>query len=154
MEKLKILSILGIILLTVFTIVISLNSASAYSHSFFDLSDKIVFKEDIMGEDRGFSLRRSTQVPRLTVHGYYDWSYRPDVLYPHSDRYRVSDRLALEAFKTFQQDSRDQNELERIKERNRFRYGSYFGYGYGSRGYGGYQSSYYPRYYSSFRYGF
>ena len=151
MRKLRILSALVAIL----ALVLTLNVVSAYSHSSFELSDKVTFKEDIFGGDRGFSIKRSTQIPRLTASGYYDWSYRPDVVYPHPDSYRVSDRLALEAFRTFQRDSGDQNELERIKEkRSRFRYGSYFSYGSRGYGYSGYYSSYYPRYSSSYRYGF
>ena len=112
----------------------TINTVSAYSHATFRLSDNLVFKEDIKGENRGFSLRRSTDVPRLTHYGYYDWSSSPNVGYPHPDSYRVSDRLALEGFRTFQQDSRDQTQLEFLKERRRH----FFGF------------SYYPRYYGGF----
>jgi len=148
MNKLKILSILAITLALI--LVISLNPASAYSHATFQVSDNIVFKEDIKGENRGFSLRRSTDVPRWTDRGYVDWSAYPDprnVRYPRTNSYRVSDRLALEGFRTFQQDSQAQNRLELERERNRnffsfsFRPRFYGGYG-GYRGYGSYGSFY------------
>lgn len=141
MNKTALFSVLAITLLAV----LMLNSVSAYTPTF-KLSDNIVFREDIKGENRGFSLSRSADVSRLTSHGYYDWSYRPrNVRYPHPSTYQISDRLALQAFRTFQRDSDAQNRLELERERNRYRYYGYFG-GYRSY-YGGYYGGYFPRYY-------
>jgi len=139
MNKAKISVMLGI----VFLIVLTLNNVSA-THATFKLSDSITFREDITGGDRGFSIRRSTDMPRLDVNGFYDWSYRPkNVVYPNPDSYRVSDKLSLEAFKTFQGDSKEQTEIQKLKTINSFRrkhrfgfYGGYNSYG-NSRFYGG-----------------
>ena len=149
MNKLKILTTFALLLL----LVLGINSVSAYSHTTFEVSDRITYTEDIKGENRGFSLKRSSDVSRLTgPYGYYDWSYRPNVNYPRSDSYRISDRLALQAFSTFQQDSQAQNRLELERERNRHRFG-FFGRRYGGYGYGGYGYSR-SSYGSYYRYGF
>jgi len=108
-------------------IILLINAASAYTHASVTLSDKISFKEDIKGENRGFTLERSVDVPRLTPQGYYDWSYNPNIIYPSPNSYKISDKLALEAFKTFQTDSREQTkiELEKLKYRYQYKYGYY-----------------------------
>ena len=156
MNKLKLFTLFGLVAISILT----LNAVSAYNHATFQLSDSITYNEDIIGEDRGFSLRRTADVSRKTIHGYYDWSYRPkDVFYPDQNSYRISDRLALEGFRTFQQDSRDQSKIDLEIERNRNRYFGYGGYrsygyggyyggygGYGYGGYGGYRSYYGYRY--------
>ena len=148
MHNSKILLTLGIL----FSLALSLASVSAYSHSFIKLSDSLTFNEDIKGEDRGFSLKKSTDVPRKTIYGYYDWSFNPDIVYPHPSAYRISDGLALEAFRTFQQDSQAQNTIELERERRRFFFFAYpysYGHGYYPRSYG-YYGSYYPRYHGSY----
>jgi len=149
MSTIKTLSIFAAILL--FSI-IAINNVSAFDHTNFNqLSDSIIYRENISGGDRGFSLRRSSDVSRQTIYGHYDWSYNPrNVRYSNSNSDRISDRLVLEAFKTFQQDSKDRTQLERDRERNRNRYphyGSrYGGYNYGYGGYSrvnyGYNSFY------------
>ena len=136
MKKLTILAVLTLILF----LVASLNAVSAYSHSFIKLSDSLTFNEDILGEDRGFNLKRSIDVPRKTIYGYYDWSANPNIVYPNPSGYRISDGLALEAFRTFQQDSQAQNTIELERERRRF-----FSFGYPSY-------RFYPRYYGYYPY--
>jgi len=171
MNKSNILTILALS----FLLVASLNLVSASGHTTFDISEKWIYQEDIVGEDRGFTLKHSFDVPRNTC-GFYDWSYKPKLcgnylnIFPSTradsyggygyNRNRFDpDRLPLEAFKTFQADSQAQTQLEFEKERNRHRsfgFGysrsyvrGYGGYGYGSGSYGGYS---YPRSYNSYRY--
>ena len=143
MKKLKIISIIGIAL----TLLLSLNAVSAYSHGTFDISEKWKYNEDIIGEDRGFTFKHSLDLPRNTC-GYYDWSAKPKVCFDalhFFPRTKDPDRIVLEAFRTFQQDSSAQNAIELEREKRRF---SFFSYRYPNYGYGyGYYGSYYPRYY-------
>lgn len=120
---------------------------SAYEPTF-QLSDSVLFKEDISGENRGFLLKRSIDMPRKTIHGYYDWSQYPDpahVVYPHESSYKLSDNSINQAFRTFRQDSKDQTQLER--DHLRYHH-SYNRYGFAGRYSYGYRSySYRPLYY-------
>lgn len=110
MNKLRILALVGLLVFSVFAI----STASAYHYGTSEPSNYVIYLEDIKGGARGFSLERSGDFSGRTT-GYYDRSYR-------RDSYRASDnRLALEAFKTFQLDSKDQNKLELEKERNKHR---------------------------------
>ena len=125
MSKLKTISIfVAVFLLSALTI----GNVSAYNHATFEVSfDSLVYKSDTSGEDRGFSLSRTTRASRWNGE-YYDWSYNPSIRRQNSYSPGISDKLALQAFRTFQQDSRDQSRLELERERRSGyypRYGSY-----------------------------
>ena len=133
MNKLNFL-LAGLVSLVLIGIFITEN-VSAYSHSYFEVSDRIDYDSHISGPDRGFSLQRSTDVPRLTCDGYWDWSARPRPCIVPIDT-KLSERTMLEAFRTFQRDSAAQNEIQRLQELRKNPY--YFfgdrviGYGFGS----------------------
>jgi len=112
-------------------LLLSLSVTSAYSIGTFTLSDSISYHENVKGKDRGFSLTRSNDVSRLTPQGYWDWHYRPKVVYPNPSTHIISDNLALESFRTFQRDSDNEYKLRLERERNRYRYGYSYGYNYG-----------------------
>ena len=155
MNKHNFLLALGVVL----ALALMLNSVSAYNYGFVKVSDGFTFGADVSGENQGFSFKRSLDVPRVERPGFYDYSYNS---FRETDRSRsimVSDKLGLEALRTFREVSKDQTRLElaKIRERNRYSYG-YFGYGgyggYGGGYYGGYYGSYYPSSYGYYRYGF
>ena len=135
MSKLKTISIfIAVFLLSALTI----STVSAYNHATFQVSfDNLVYKADISGEDRGFSLSRTTRASRWNGE-YYDWSYGPNIRHKNSYSPGISDKLALQAFRTFSADSRDQSRLELEKERRsryyprygHYRYRPYYRYSY------------------------
>lgn len=141
--------------------------ADAYSYSNYrnmDVSQSVSYDEDIEGGNRGFTLKHTSSVPRTNpIIGcdYYDWTsdfrkcrrtayyngYSEDYygyVYGNNNDYRSpynQDAALKDAFKTFQQSSKQQFQLEskRIDSVNR-RYYGYGGYGYG---YGYYGAGYY-----------
>ena len=156
---LKMTLLLGILLLSVLSI--SHASAQYYTYtpasiSYTDISDTISYTEDVIGENRGFSVKHTSTVPRNEVIrgcDYYDWTsnYRKcrrtskysnydDYSYSiydryHYDNYRApynQDKTADLAFKTYQQSSKQQHQLEmkRLDLRYNHRY-RYCGYGSG-----------------------
>ena len=133
------------------------------SSSYTDITDSVSYNEDVIGENRGFSLTHSSIVPRTSVIrgcDYYDWTsnYRKcqrtayyngytEDYYGYSDSQRYDnyrapydqDKALQSAFKTFQQDSNNQYKLE--SQRLNLRYQRYSGsYGSGYTRYGGYSS--------------
>jgi hypothetical protein len=158
---LKMTLLLGILFLSILSIS-SVNAQSytysPASNAYTYVSNTISYSEDIQGENRGFSLRQSSSVQRNEVIkgcDYYDWTsnYRKcrktsernrysydDYNYNIYDRYHYDnfranydqDKALKEAFKTYQQSSKQQYQLEsqRIKTRNNRKY-SYGGYGSG-----------------------
>ena len=138
MSKLKTISIFVAVFLLA---ALAISTVSAYNHATFEVSfDSLIYKSDTSGEDRGFSLSRTTRASRWNGE-YFDWSYNPNIRHKNSyNSYSpgISDRLALQAFRTFQQDSRDQSRLELEKERNsryyprygHYRYRPYYRYSY------------------------
>ncbi len=125
-------------------LVLGVVPVSAYNHATYELSEKWSFNEDIAGEDRSFTLKHSLDIPRnYGTSGYYDWRYKPNRgISVFADEDTNSAALS-QAFKTFQQDSQDQTELEKI-DKTRPKY--FYKYGYSS------YNSYRP--YSIYRYGF
>jgi len=124
MSKLKTISIFAAVFLLA---ALTISTASAYNHATFEVSfDSLVYKSDTSGENRGFSLSRTTRASRWNGE-YFDWSYNPNIKNKNSYSPGISDRLALQAFKTFSADSRDQSRIEE-RERNRYGYGRYGGY--------------------------
>jgi|SRR3989344_7113619 len=131
--------------------------ASAYpSYTYTDVSETISYSEDLEGGNRGFTLKHTSSVPRTNPSigcDYYDWTsdfrkcrrtayyngYSEDY-YGYSNNninngaYYNQDKDSRDAFKTFQQSSKQQYQLEsqRINMQQR-RYG-YGGYGYGYSG--------------------
>ncbi len=135
-------------------------ASSAYT----DVTDSVSYFEDIVGENRGFSLTHKSTVPRTSVIqgcDYYDWTsdyrkcrrtayyngYTQDY-YGYSDsqrydNYRANydqDKAVQQAFKTFQKDSDNQFKLDsqRLNLRYQRRYGGY-GYGYSGARYSSYR---------------
>src|SRR3989344_4091577 len=126
--------------------------ASAYpSYTYTDVSETISYSEDLEGGNRGFTLKHTSSVPRTNPSigcDYYDWTsdfrkcrhtayyngYTEDYYgYSNNDDSRTyydQDKALKEAFKTYQQSSKQQYQLEsqRINMAQR-RYGGY-GYGY------------------------
>jgi len=134
-------------------------ASSAYT----DITDSVSYNEDIVGENKGFSLTHKSTVPRTSVIrgcDYYDWTsdYRKcrrtayyngytEDSYGYSDtryeNYRANydqDKAVQQAFKTFQQDSNNQYKLEsqRLNLKYQRRYGGY-GYGYSGARYTSYR---------------
>ena len=141
MIKSKILAMLGIIFLSI----LAINLVSASSHGTFDISEKWSFREDISDGNRDFAFKHSFNLPRNTC-GFYNWSANPNVCIDANrffPRTRDPDRLVLEAFRTFQQDSAAQNAIQLERERRKF---FSFGYPYSYPRFYGHQG-YYPRYY-------
>ena len=126
------------------------------SSGYADITDTVSYNEDIVGENRGFSLRHTSSVPRTSVIrgcDYYDWTsnYRKcrrtayydgasEDYYGYSDSRRYDDYRAYydqdkavqQAFKTFQQDSNNQYKLESQRLNLRYqRYNGHRTYGYG-----------------------
>jgi hypothetical protein len=122
------------------------------SYTYTDVSDTVSYSEDLDGFNRGFSLRHTSSVPRTnSIVGcdYYDWTYdlrkckktayyngyREDY-YSYSnkidlDYYRApynQDQALKEAFRTYQQSSKQQYQLE--SQRINFAQRRYYGYGY------------------------
>jgi len=108
MKKTTLLMVLGAIFLIALTA--------------FGSAQSIRYTEDIKGENRGFVLSTGSGsghgVAQRNDCGYYDW--RVNSRCGSTSNERVSEVLALEAFRTFQTDSLQQNILEREKERNNF----------------------------------
>lgn len=107
---------------------------SAYEYSTINFKTTTIFKEDISGENRGFSLTQTTSIPRNSLGcDYYDWS--SDARFcqktlrltgkPQINFYQINNNqdIQKEAFKTFQRDSQDQSrfELEKLKLRYSYR---------------------------------
>jgi hypothetical protein len=139
-------------------LVLSLSLASAFSFS--DIFESFTFSEDIQGENRGFSVTYSTNLPKqnsISGCNYYDWTsdgrkckktlshtnqraidFSNDAYFDARHSYN-RDKAYDNAFRTFQRDSQLQlqNERARERERNRNRY-SNFGYSYGYRPYSSY----------------
>ncbi|MBS3081672.1 hypothetical protein J4416_01880 [Candidatus Pacearchaeota archaeon] len=143
------------------------SSVSAYpTYSYMDVSESVSYNEDLNGLDRGFSLKHTNSVPRTNpVIGcdYYDWTsdfrkcrrtayyggYTEDYYGYVSGNNNLNspydqDKALRDAFKTYQQSSKQQYQLEskRLDLANRRYYG---GYGYGGYGYG-YSGARYYRY--------
>ena len=157
----------SVLFLALFTI--SSASAQYYTYTpassgYADITDTVSYNEDVIGENRGFSLAHKSTVPRTSVIrgcDYYDWTsnyrkcqrtayykgYEEDY-YGYSDSQRYDnyrayydqDKAVDKAFKTYQQSSKQQFQLEsqRLNLRHQRNYGGY-GYGYGRYG-GGYSS--------------
>ncbi len=137
---------------------------SPASSSYTDITDSVSYNEDIIGENRGFSIKHTSTVPRDQVISgcdYYDWTsdyrkcrrtsrynnnnYKEDYSYSiydryHYDNYRApynQDKAVELSFKTFQKSTEQQTKLEtlRINSRNNRRYGGY-GSGYSRYSFG------------------
>jgi len=135
------LLLLGLVFLAFFA-----NSASAYSYGSYNSDDSFYYKENVDGSERGFSInfKDNDVVPvrGYTYCGYYDWTSNGrkcarsgyDVLHYQNDAYNKIDHNAVlkDAFKTYQQSSKQQYQLEskRIDAMNRRHYGYGYGYGY------------------------
>lgn len=146
------LTIFGLMFLSSFFLS---NVSAGYSYNTYtytDVSDTILYSEDLYGENRGFSLTHKSSVPRTNPSvgcDYYDWTYdlrkckktayhngyREDYYSYYNkvdlDYYRApydQDKALKEAFKTYQQSSKQQYQLEsqRINLAQRRNYG----YGY------------------------
>ena len=142
-----------------FLFLISIGFASAYhpynTYSYTD-RDSFSYNEDINGNDDGFRIS-FTDADNYRSYGYgnrgyakcgdyYSWrsygcdkyGYYGDGLYYNDNSYNNLDHNAVlkEAFKTYQQKSKQQYQLEakRIALEERRRYGYYGGYGYGYSG--------------------
>lgn len=151
----------GLFILSI--LAVSSVNAQSYTYSpassaYTDITDTVAYSEDVIGENRGFSVRHTSTVPRNQVISgcdYYDWTsnyrkcgrtskyndyYEDDYSYSiydryHYDNYRApynQDEATKLAFKTYQQSSKQQYQLEsqRITARNNRRFG-YGGYGSG-----------------------
>ena len=136
---------------------------SPASSSYVDITDTVSYNEDVIGENRGFSLKRTSTAPRSSVVrgcDYYDWtsnyrkcgntakysdSYIESYSYDNYDKYHYDnfrayydqDKALELSFKTFQKSTEQQTKLEtlRINSRNNRRYGGY-GSGYARYSFG------------------
>ncbi len=162
-NHLKMTLLIGLFVLSVLSLS---NTSAQYSYSpasssYTDISDTVSYNEDVIGENRGFSVRHTSTVPRNQVISgcdYYDWTsnyrkcgrtsryndnyYQDDYSYSiydrhHYDNFRApynQDEATKLAFKTYQQSSKQQYQLEsqriNLRERRRSGYG-YGGYGSG-----------------------
>src|SRR3989344_3077892 len=156
-----ILSIIFLVSLASSVFAYSNNPFASYTYT--DVSDSVSYSEDLFGESRGFALKYQHSVPRTNPSigcDYYDWTsdfrkckvtayysghYEEYYDYTRGNDYNSNydkDKALKEAFKTYQQSSKQEYQLEskRIDTMNRRRYG-----GYGS----GYSNA---RYYSGSRY--
>lgn len=144
---------------------ISQASAQYYTYTpassgYTDITDTVSYNEDLQGDNRGFSLRHTSTVPRTEVIrgcDYYDWtsnyrkcrrssSYREDGYYEnygynnydryHYDNFRApynQDRAVDLAFKTYQQSSKQRYQLDSQALNLRYQRSRSYGYGgYGS----------------------
>ena len=128
------------------------------SSSYTDVVDSVSYSEDLQGDNRGFALEHTSTVPRNEmINGcdYYDWSsnfrrcrrtaqyndrYTDTYSYDTYDRYHYDnfrayydqDKALKEAFKTYQQSSKQKYQLDSqaINLRYQRRNGGY-GSGYG-----------------------
>ncbi len=110
-------------------------ASSAYTSK----SDTFSYNEDVTGNDRGFNVKRTSTIPRNDVIkgcDYYDWTsnfrkckqttkYNGD----NTKKNNNMDKTISEAFRTYQQSSRQQYQLESQSANSRNRYGGH-GYGY------------------------
>ncbi len=151
---LKMTLFVGLFLLSILSISSHAYAYSPASSSYTDITDTVSYNEDILGENRGFSVKHSSTVPRNQVISgcdYYDWTsnyrkcgrtsryndnyYEDDYSYSiydryHYDNYRApynQDKAVDLAFKTYQKSVEQQTKLEsqRINLRERRRYGGY-----------------------------
>ena len=129
------------------------SSVSAYSYNTYTDRDTFRYDEVVSGENRGFTVEFNQDRKPVSRgytycegYGYYDWSYsgkkcaqsygygsRP--YYPNQAYYNQYDYDATlkEAFKTYQQSTKQESQLEAkriaLEERRMYNYGGY-GYGY------------------------
>ena len=130
--------------------------ASAYpSYTYTDVSETISYSEDLEGGNRGFNLMHKSSMPRTNPAigcDYYDWTsdfrkcrrtayYNGYMMedYSYSNNvdnraYYDQDKALKEAFKTYQQSSKQQYQLESQRINMQQRRYSYGGYGYGYSG--------------------
>jgi hypothetical protein len=130
-------------------------------------SDKWTFQEDIAGKDKGFTLTKTSTRPidifeETVINSHSPYSYRDSRNYYASYRYTNyardypssyssktdSDRIVLEAFKTFQADNARRDFIKTRPRRNYYLRNSYPSYG----GYSGYSTGSYSRYTPSYFY--
>jgi hypothetical protein len=128
------------------------SSVSAYGYNTYTYTDKdsFAYNENVNGQDRGFKISFTDTDTRYSYpnrgysycNGYYNWRYKGcDRYYDdrpyYQDAYQSLDHDAVlkEAFKTYQQSSRQEYQLEAkriaLEQRNRYSYG----YGYSSHRY-------------------
>jgi hypothetical protein len=138
-------------------------------------SDKWTFQEDIAGKDKGFTLTKTSTRPIDIFeethisddNSYYPYSYRDTRNYYASYRYTNyarddptlyssktnSDRIVLEAFKTFQVDNQRRDIIKSRPKQSYYIRNSYPRYSYGGYGgYSGYSTGSYSRYTPSYFY--
>lgn len=136
----------AIILLTTLSAISQSYAYTPASSSYTDISDTFSYNEDITGNNRGFNIKHTSTLPRNEIIkgcDYYDWTsnYRKCKQTAKYNGYTESntkksynmDKTINEAFRTYQQSSRQQYQLESQSTNSRNRYGGH-GYGY----YGGY----------------
>ncbi|MEK6909391.1 MAG: hypothetical protein AABX23_05055 [Nanoarchaeota archaeon] len=128
------------------------NVSASHFYNTYTYTDSLVYTEDHKGEHRGFALAFPEDKYGIDC-GYKDWTYnarkcKRTALYDyqyveyygynaHKDANSYDrDKIFKEAFKTYQQNSKYeyQLELKRIEEENRNRYRNYGGYGHGYSG--------------------
>ncbi len=144
---LKITLFSAIVVLTIFissqtSAIIQAYTYTPASSSYTDISDTFSYSENVVGNNKGFNIKRTSTIPRSEVIkgcDYYDWTsnfrkckqtakykgYTEDNL---KKSYNM-DRPISEAFRTYQQSSRQQYQLEIQNANSRHQYNGY-GYGY------------------------
>lgn len=111
---------------------LALNLASAYGYD----SNTLIFKEDIKGTQRGFTLVYDGYDSSRNTCGYWDWSYRPRPCGTYVEvEEGIPEKIAMEAFKTFSKDSQAQLKIHELKVKRSY-YPSRYSY-----------SNHYQRYY-------
>ncbi len=144
---LKITLFSTIIFLTIFissqtSAIIQSYTYSPASSSYTDISDTFSYNENVAGNNRGFNIKHTSTIPRNEVIkgcDYYDWTsnfrkckqtakYNGYTENNLKNPYNI-DKTISEAFRTYQQSSRQQYQLESQNANSRHRYGGY-GYGY------------------------
>ncbi len=143
-NRLKIILFSTLMLLTIFLTSQTIAYTPA-SSSYTDISDTFSYNEDVIGENRGFNIKHTSTIPRnelIKGCDYYDWTsnfrkckqtakYNGYVESNTKKSYNM-DKTISEAFRTYQQSSRQQFQLESKKSNSRYNYG---GHGYGYRNY-------------------
>ena len=137
------------------------STVDAYSYNTYTYTDRDSFsyREDLAGNNQGFTLSDESNSPiagmDYTYCGYYDWSaygkrcartrsygYYGDRPYYPDHAYYNKDAVLKEAFKTYQQSRRDETKIrmEELRLEQRRQYDGYrYRHGYGYSGVSYYQ---------------
>ncbi len=114
------------------------------SSSYTEISDTFSYNEKVVGDNKGFNVKHTSTIPRNEIVkgcDYYDWTsnfrkckqtakYNGYTEDNFKRNYNI-DRTINEAFRTYQQSSRQQYQLESQKANLKYQYsyGYYNGYG-------------------------